>query len=403
MKSRLSRLEATYTIAGTMIGAGILALPASMAVSGFFPGMVSIVVIGIVSIFTALYLVEALLRTEGELHMPALTEKYLGRIGLIAIFLGIMLYVYGALAGYLSAGGSLIFELTGGAVPFWLGTVLYFTVSTGIVCFGLRITGIAEFFLFSLMIVFVITVMGMTVPHLQPELVLDAEWGALPSIFGVVLFAYAGHVIIPTVARGMKHDARGLATAVITGLLLPMAIYLLWSLVFSMAIPRGEEGAVVPYSETATLFEAKHYGQPATIPLGHLIGGPVVLIGSIFAILSTFTSYLGFGISSIDCWQDLPGRGGGRMGRISALILTMTLPLILALVNPASFLVGIDIGGIYGGSLFAGLIPPLLVLRARKRGTVDSDFSVPGGSVGPILVFLFFAAGVVLRTVQLFQ
>lgn len=402
MKLRLSRLEATYTIAGTMIGAGILALPASMAVSGFFPGMVSIVIIGIVSIFTALYIVETLLRTEGELHMPALTEKYLGRIGLVVIFLGIMLYIYGALAGYLSAGGSLIYELSGGKIPFFLGTVIYFIVSTGIVYFGLRITGITELLLFSLMIVFVITVMGMTVPHLQPELVLDADWGALPSISGIVLFAYAGHVIIPTIARGMKHDSKGLVIAVIAGLVLPMAIYLLWSLVFSMAIPRGTAGETVPYSETVTLFQAKHYGQPATIPLGHLIGGPVVLIGSIFAILSTFTSYLGFGISSVDCWLDLPSKRKEGIPRLSALLLTMLIPLILALINPASFLVGIDIGGIYGGSLFAGLIPPLLVLRARKRGTVQSSFVVPGGSIGPILVFLFFAVGVVLRTIQLF-
>lgn len=85
MKTRINRLEAIYTIAGTMIGAGILALPSSMAISGFYPGMAALLVIGAVSIFTALYIIETSFRTEGELHMPALAERYLGKAGMVPV------------------------------------------------------------------------------------------------------------------------------------------------------------------------------------------------------------------------------------------------------------------------------------------------------------------------------
>ena len=333
--------------------------------------------------------------------MPALAERYLGKAGMVLVFLGIVVYIYGALAGYLSAGGNLLFELSGGRMPFWLGTVIYFAVSTFVVVNGLRMTGLIEMILFSAMIIFVFTIAGMASPHLNPELIVEADWSSLPSIFGVVLFAYAGHVVIPSVARGMQHDKKGLVISTILGLLLPMVIYIFWSLIFTMVIPRGNPGEIVPYSETATLFQARHYGQPATIPLGHLIGGSVVLIGSLFAILSTFTSYLGFGLSSIDCWTDAASGVNKKLPRWAAILLTIVVPLSLSLFNPASFLVGIEIGGMYGGSLFAGLIPPLMVLQARKKGALEPGFSVPGGNWLPVLVFCFFAAGVLLRTWQL--
>ena len=243
----------------------------------------------------------------------------------------------------------------------------------------------------------------MALPHADITLLSDYQWDTMPSIFGVVLFAYAGHIIIPTVARGMQHDRKGLIISTVLGLLGPMLIYLIWSLVFTLVIPRGNPGDVVDYSQTVTLYQARYHGQPATIPLGHLIGGTVVLIGSMFAILSTFTSYLGFSLSMTDCWIDGARNLRLRMNRVAAILLTICIPLFMALTNPASFLTGIDIAGMYGGSLFAGIIPPLLVLSARKRGEVDSSFRVPGGSILPILVMLFFCLGVIYKTVQLLQ
>lgn len=399
----IKRLEAMYTIAGTMIGAGILALPSSMAISGFPPGLFAMLVIGFLSILTALYVVEAFLRTEGDLHMPALAQRYFGKPGLMVMFIGILIYVYGALAGYLSAGGNLIYELSGGTIPFWAGTIIYFVVSTTIVFFGLHMAGWTELILFSIMIVFVFIIAGMAWPHANPELLVAADWSSLPAIFGIVLFAYVCHVVIPTVAGGMKHDKKGLIIATIAGMGLPMLIYVLWSVIFMAVIPQGEAGVVVPATETVTLAQAKHYGQPSTIPLGHLIGGTVIVIGSIFAILSTFTSYLGFGLSMTDCWIDLLKNFRRNLPRVAAILLSVLIPFILALTNPGSFLAGIDIAGMYGGSLFGGILPPLLLLAARKKGERSTSFRVPGGSWLPIIVLLFFLFGVGYRTYQIFM
>lgn len=424
---RLSRVKATYTIAGTMIGAGILALPTAMADSGILPGVIAIIIIGFVSVYTALCIVEVSFRVSGAYHFPSLVELFLGRKGMVVVFVGILIYVLGALTGYLAAGGNLIFELSGGRIPLPIGTVIYFTISSSIVFMGLYFVGFVETVVFMLMILLAGAIGLLSVPHIQPQLALQSDWASFPSIFGVVLFAFAGHVIIPSIASGMHHDKKGMIYSTYLGLFGPMVFYLLWCILFTMVIPKGSIDDIAPFSMTATLHQAKYYGQPATIPLGHLIGGTVITIGSVFALLSTFTSYLGLGISMSDCWDEVSHKylaskqkrqlqsvkinnsavkgisnHNNPLQNRAGILLTVIIPLILSLSNPTSFLSFIEIAGMYGGSLFAGIMPPLLVLAARKKGAGDSSFTAPGGNWLPILVITFFVAGVGYRTYLLF-
>jgi amino acid permease len=85
MKSEVSTLKGVFVFAATIIGAGILALPVAAADAGLFPMILTLVIIGAMSIFSALYIAEAVLATEGVYHLPTLAEKYLGRIGLLAM------------------------------------------------------------------------------------------------------------------------------------------------------------------------------------------------------------------------------------------------------------------------------------------------------------------------------
>ncbi len=403
-EGRMSRNEAIYTVAGTVIGAGILALPISMAVSGFLPGLVALLVIGIASVLTSMYIAETILRTNEELHLPGLARKYLGDTGLWLMFIGILIYIYGALAGYLSAGGSLLFEVSGGRIPIWTGTILYFLASSLIIYFGLKATGRAELIMFALMMALFFSILAYAAPRISSSLLVHSSWGALPAVFGVVLFAYVGHSVIPTVARGMQHDPRGFQLAASAGVAVPMLLYILWALVIVGVVPSGAAGNTqVAFAKTATLVQAQQHGQPATIPLGHIVGGAIILLGGFFAILSTMTSYMGFGLSLIDIWIGLLRRSLGDVHRMVPLALSVLLPLALALLRPSAFISALDLAGIYGGGLFAGILPPLMVLRARKLGGRKPEFVTPGGDGVPIAVFILFLAGLLYKTVTLFQ
>jgi len=398
-EGRMSRLEALYTVAGTVIGAGILALPISMTVSGFLPGLFALLVIGVASLLTSMYIAEAVLRTESPLHLPDLAARYLGRGGSALMFTGILIYIYGALSGYLSAGGSLIHEVSRGALPIWAGTIIYFAVSCAVIYFGLKATGKAEVIMFAGMMALFFGIIALAAPRLSSSLLEHSNWQAMPGVFGVILFAYVGHSVIPSIALGMKHDFKGLQMAASAGIALPMLLYIIWSLVIVGVVPPGTQGETnVAFSETATLAQAQVHGQPATIPLGHLIGGIIIVLGSFFAILSTMTSFIGFGLSLTDIWTELLRKFRRHPARVLALALSVILPLALAISRPASFIAALDLAGVYGGGLFAGILPPLLVWRARRKGDRTPEFVTPGGNWAPLLVLVLFSAGLLYKT-----
>jgi len=247
-------------------------------------------------------------------------------------------------------------------------------------------------------------IIGFAAPHVTGSLLAHADWGTLPAVFGVVLFAYVGHSVIPSVARGMRGDPRGLKLAASAGVAMPMLLYIVWSLVIVGAVPSGMGGDVnVAFPDTVTLAQAQLHGQPATIPLGHIIGGTIILLGSFFAVLSTMTSYMGFGLSLIDIWAGLFQKSGRGLHRMVPVALAVVLPLILALVKPSSFINALDLAGNYGGGLFAGILPALMVLKARRTGARKPEFVTPGGNWAPVVVFVLFLAGLIYKTVALLR
>jgi len=57
---------ATFTLTGTMIGAGVLGLPYVFAQSGFVIGLFWLIILGSILIFVNLSLGEITLRTKGK-------------------------------------------------------------------------------------------------------------------------------------------------------------------------------------------------------------------------------------------------------------------------------------------------------------------------------------------------
>ena len=148
----LKSIKGIFTISGTIVGAGILALPLAMAQLGFVPGFFVLAVVGLAFIYTAYYIGEAAINSEEEISLSGLAKKHFGAIGLGVMLFGVLVYIYGALIGYLSAGGKVINDLSNGLISQSWGTVIYFIFGAFIVYMGLRFVESSEFVLFGLVL-----------------------------------------------------------------------------------------------------------------------------------------------------------------------------------------------------------------------------------------------------------
>ncbi len=388
MKGEISTLKGIFVFAATIIGAGILALPIAAASSGLFPMILILVVIGTVSIFSALYIAEAVLSTEGVHHLPTLAEKYLGKIGLLAMLFGVIVYIYGALIGYLSAGGQLFNTLSNGGIPVWLGVWIYFFIASIIVHFGLKLVSQVETYLFVGMLVLLGLVMTISLIKVRVPLLMEANWSATLGIFGIVLFAYVGHSVIPSIAAGLGRK-RDINKVAVWGIVIPLFLYILWCIVVIGVVPK------------ASLLVAKTAGQPATIPLGIIAGTSIALLVSVFAVLSTMTSYIGFGFSLKEVYHDTAGSFRKRLKPHLATGLVVIPPLLVTLMKPGAFIKALDIAGTYGGGIFVGILPVLIVLKSRKVNG-NNQHMAWGGRWTPYLVLGVYVVGMAFATYKIF-
>lgn len=363
-KKSLSWIDATAVIAATTVGAGILALPIALSAFGTYGSALFLAVMGVLSLAAALMVAEALMRTDGGVHFPALVGRYLGRWGGALTFAGLAIYVYGSLTAYLIAGGALANALSGGAVPNWLGSVAYFAALTGIVYAGTKAVRGSEDASTVIVIVLAAAVIALALPF-SGTVNATAAVADVPPAFGVVLFAYFAHEVIPSVRRRMGGDWRGLLKALALGTLIPAVLYVAWTVVIIGAVPHP------------LLVEAGANGQPATVPLGIVAGGLVALIGGVFAVFSMGSSYVGACFALADMFADLLASMKVRAGRWAAVALSVLPALALALLRPHSFVEMLELAGIYGGGLAIGIIVPLAYLAARRHGARKPEFSLP--------------------------
>jgi tyrosine-specific transport protein len=393
MTDEINTIKGVFVFAATIIGAGILALPVAAATTGLLPMLLILLVVGTVSVFSALYIAETVINTTGDHHLPSLAREHLGNTGFAVMISGIVIYIYGALVGYLAAGGQLFHSLSNGKIPVSAGILIYCAVGSLIVHFGLKIMSRVETYLFSAMLILIGIVIALTLPNIKIPLLLETHWNDTLNIFGVVLFAYVGHSVIPSIARGLKKQG-DINRISIWGVLIPLLLYVVWCFIVIGAVPKTAlEGR-------PSLANAKIAGQPATIPLGLIVGGSVILLGNLFAVLSTMTSYIGFGFSLKEAYVDVAAAMHRKISPPAATLVVVIPPLVIALFKPESFVNALDIAGTYGGGLFVGILPVLMVLKSRRKIKTIKQMTW-GGKWMPYIVLIIYLVGMFYGTMKL--
>ena len=142
---RLTFMEAAMLVVGSTIGSGVLGLAYASRLAGWPVPFVWLVVAGIFSGISMLYVAETALRTQEPLQLSGLAEKYVGRIGSWLIFFSVGATSFCSLIAYTAGCGRILSECTG-LTPELAG-ILFAAAATVVVWGGLKVTGVAEKFL----------------------------------------------------------------------------------------------------------------------------------------------------------------------------------------------------------------------------------------------------------------
>ena len=396
MKKEGSVLGGILLIAGSCIGAGMLALPVITGLSGFVPSVVMLILAWLFMTLTSFLLLEANLAIGHNLSLISIAEKTLGKGGKILCWLLFIFLFYSLSIAYIAASGSIlqsiIADLFEYNLPDWIGSLL-FTLAFGIVLYtGTRhVDYLNRVLMLGLVVTYcLLVVLGSQ--HVNFEYLAIQHWKYSFAALPVLVISFGFHNMIPSLAMYLHGDVKRLRMTICFGSSIPLIIYLLWEAVMLGIIPiQGREG----------LLNALDQGEVATAALRGVVGiSWVNTVAQAFALFAIITSFLAQSLSLVDFLADGLSIPKIRFGRVVLVVLTLAPPFAFAFAYPGIFLKALSLAGGFAAVILFGVMPVLMVWVLRYQREQKTSQVLPLGRVALLIVFLFALGVFSLETAQ---
>ena len=379
----------TLLVAGTMIGAGMLAMPLTSAGIGF--GFTLVLLLGLWALltFSALLFVELYQTAESDAGIGTLAEQYFGKAGRIIATAVLIIFLYALIAAYISGGGSLLKDL----LPESFGdkvSILLFTVIFGsFIVIGTHSVDKINRVLFFVMLAAFAVVLSLMLPEIKFDnlMATPIDNALIISASPVFFTAFGFHGSIPSLNKYLGGNVKALRISILVGSAITLCAYILWQMSTHGLLTQNEFLQIL--KEDATLNGLVK----ATLAItgSNIIAGAVKL----FSTLALVTSFLGVGLGLLECIEDLLKRSFNiSAGRISLGLMTFIPPLVFALFYPEGFILALG----YAGQMFAFyavVLPVSLVWKARRTHT-NLPYKVWGGNLTLIIVLVL---GVIITSI----
>lgn len=378
-------LGAILLVAGTTIGAAMLALPVVTGLAGFLPAALLFFFYWAFMLFTAFLILEVNLWFENTSNMISMAKRTLGPAGEFVAWGAYLYLLYALMTAYLAGSGPIVIDfvrsLTGFVMPDWAGFLPLLLLFAYFVMRGAHaVDAINRTLMVGLAISFLIMV-GAVLPFVEIEKLKNIDFGALPMAVSVAATSFGFHIIIPSLSEYLNRDVKAIKRALIIGSLIPFGVYLLWEVVTLGVIP------------VDVLAKGYKLGSNGALLLTQTLEMPMIEeVARLFAFFAIITSFLGVSLSLADCLAD--GLNMRKWGHPSWFVdvLTFLPPALIVWINPRAFLTALEYAGTYGVIVLLCLMPALMVYRGRKVLKLKGAYKAPGGEAALILTCIISIA-----------
>ncbi len=353
----------TLIIAGTTIGAGMLALPLITASVGWGLSILLMFSVWAVSAAGGLLMAEAAKACPDDTSLHGMVGTLLGRNGQY-VSAGASMFLYYALcAAYIAGSSGLLqgamqalfdVQLNGAAA-----SVLVTGLSALIVSAGTGTVDSINRILFPLMLVALAVLLAVLSPSVDPVHLnyepVNLNVGVVLAALPVLYTSFGFHVVVPSMGRYLGNCQTSLRRAVIIGSLIPMMVYLIWQLVVNGVL--GGERLVSMSGD----------------PVIGMIGGLASYTGiswistvvSAFGALALITSFLGVALGLHDYLVEACAARQIK-GRMPVVSVTFLPPLVIAILIPGGFVAALGYAAL-ALVFLAAFLPAAMVWKVRSE------------------------------------
>ncbi|WP_019277661.1 aromatic amino acid transport family protein [Vibrio coralliilyticus] len=368
-------LGSTLIIAGTTIGAGMLALPLASAGIGFTTSLIIMVALWALMAYTALLMVELHQHADASATLHTLAKQFLGQKGKWVASFSMLFLFYSLCAAYIAGGGAQfgerILQFTGVEISGMTSTVIFTIVVAAVVTIGTGTVDKVNRVLFTIKLIAMAMVLTFLAPNVTESYLLSmpVEQGLVVAAIPVIFTSFGFHGSIPAIVNYLDGNTPSLRKAIIVGSSIPLIIYVFWQIVTlgvvsqdALVDNQGLSGLI------STLSTKVHQSG-----LGQTIG--------VFADLALLTSFLGVSLGLFEFLGDSFNKKKAASSRIVVGAITFVPPMGFALFYPQGFIMALGYAAI-ALAILAIFLPIMMVKKARVAEDTQGGYQVFGGTAG---------------------
>ena len=395
-------LGGTTLVAGTAIGAGMLALPMASAGMWFSWSIGLMLVSWIIMLRSSQALLEVSMHFKPGHSFHTMVRELLGPRWSFVNGFAVAFVLYTLVYAYVSGGGSIIAQsitsITGDAPPRLLNSLIFALLLTIFIWWGSEAVDRFSILLVGGMVVsYFISISGM-MTHLRVDTLLDrnGSGGEMIFLWGAVstyLTSFCFHASVPSLIKYMGKEPRTIDASLRYGTIVALVCYVSWLTAADGSISRADfKGVIEAGGNVGDLMGAAGNNLKSFFILRILEG---------FSLLAVATSFLGAGLGLFDYMADLCNFDNSRSGRTKTLLVTFVPPILGGLVWPDGFLPAIGWAGL-ASAFWAVIIPALLLNSSRKRYG-KAAYTAPGGRLTVPLLLVYGCFVAVCHTLFVFN
>lgn len=370
---------ASLLVAGTTIGASMIALPMTSATLGFSNSLILMGVMWVVMLNAAFVMIEI---SQGKAQSIAfLAGIHIGRYAKVLAGAMLLILFWALLSAYI-AGASSLLHLNFSIDQRWLA-VCYGVVCASIIVWKTKAVDYSNRFLMTVKIIVFLLLLIWLLPYVRMETLLQkpitlisehsqgVDWyQSIPIFFA----AFGFHGSIPSLMIMLKGEKKPIYLSLIIGSLIPFIVYILWQIMTLGVLDCTTQNCA-----------------PILKDVGAFVGGvaqstktPHILLWiHLFTFIAITTSFLGVGLGLLDFAKEwfpsIQQDAGPHKKSLKVLPVNIRLGLFL-LALPLSFAIFYPTGFVYALgfaamalSVFAVILPCWVAFHMRSLHTIDMN------------------------------
>jgi len=364
---------ATASVVGTIIGAGVFALPYTFSQSGLVTCLIYFLILSPIVILLHLFFGEITLRTKEEQRLVGYAERYLGPKAKHLVAFSVITGIIGSLLVYIILAGDFLSIL----FPQWLSSAQCSILSWGALAFlvflGTRSVAWVELLMTTMLFFVIAVVLAACLPHFSTANLSFFNPAKIALPFGIIMFSLVGWSSVPE-AEDLLTDKRKLKRVIIGAISLAAVFYCLFAIIIS-----GVTGLKT--------------SQEALKGLALVLGYKVMIFGALFGLLAVATSFL-----TLANYLKNTFRFDYKLPHRLAFGLACFTPLILFLLGFRDFIAVISILGAVIG-MVEGVALVLTYKKAKKLGNRAPEYSLKTPSFLLYLIIFILVAGALAQLI----